>query len=169
MIAKIAEGSLHTKYGKYKEYLYYNGQKESIAMIHGELTQNEAVICRIHSSCIFGHYFNSIECTCQSELDKSQKLIQEMGQGIIILLDQEGKGNGHFALLNSTNFKRQGFDQSKAYEKAGFPKDNRNYMAAADILKDLGIKSIKLLGSNPKKAAEIKNQGIDVVELISLS
>jgi GTP cyclohydrolase II len=163
MIVKLAQGNLKTKYGEFQEALYYDGQKESIALTMGDLEGAENVLCRVHSSCIFGHYFNSIECDCQQQMDISQQLIQRQGRGIIILLDQEGKGNGHFALLNSVKYKRAGVKQAEAYEAVGFKRDARDFRSAAKILKDLGVKSIKMLTDNPDKIDTLKQFGIDVV------
>jgi GTP cyclohydrolase II len=163
MIVKLAQGNLKTIYGTFQEALYYDGQKESIALTMGDIQGAENVLCRVHSSCIFGHYFNSIECDCQQQMDISQQLIQKQGIGIIILLDQEGKGNGHFALLNSVKYKRQGLKQADAYESAGFKKDNRDFRSAAKILKDLGVKSIKMLTDNPDKVETLTQFGINVV------
>src|SRR5687767_9897260 len=101
MIIRLAEGNLQTKFGDYHEILFYDGQKESIALIMGNVYGEEQVLCRIHSSCIAAHYFNSTECDCREQMEIAQRLIQQSGKGIIIYLDQEGKGNGHFALLKS--------------------------------------------------------------------
>ncbi|MEO9966207.1 MAG: GTP cyclohydrolase [Reichenbachiella sp.] len=160
MIVKLAEGPLKTKFGEFTEALYYDGQKESVVLMMGKLQDAEQVLCRVHSSCIFGHYFNSIACDCQEQMDISQQLIQRAGKGIIILLDQEGKGNGHFALLNSVKYKRQGMKQANAYEAAGFKKDNRNFSAAAKILKDIQVKSIRMLTDNPDKVNTLTQHGI---------
>ena len=91
MIIKMAEGDLHTKYGKYREILFYDGQKESIALVMGELAGAEEVLCRVHSSCLFAHAFNSIECDCREQMAISQQLIEREGRGIIIWMDQEGQ------------------------------------------------------------------------------
>lgn len=101
MVVRIATGTLETKFGIFKEFLYYNGQKETIALVMGDVQEEENVLCRVHSSCIAAHVFNSIECDCREQMEISQQLIQKAGQGIIIWLDQEGKANGHFALLKS--------------------------------------------------------------------
>lgn len=162
MIVKLAEGPLKTKYGEFTESLYYDGQKESVVLMMGELSGSEDVFCRVHSSCIFGHYFNSVECDCQEQMDISQQLISKAGKGVIILLDQEGKGNGHFALLNSVKYKRQGVQQAEAYEAAGFKRDNRDFSAAAKILKDTGIKSIIMLTDNPNKIETLEAHGITI-------
>lgn len=162
MIVKLAEGNLKTKFGEYHEILFYNGQKESFALVMGEVAGAEDVLCRVHSSCIFGHHFNSIECDCREQMEISQQLIQKEGRGIVIWLEQEGKGNGHFALLKSVAYKRKGLGQADAYEAVGFKKDARDYREAADILNELGVKSIRMLTDNPNKAETLTRYGIHV-------
>ena len=164
MIVKLAEGTLKTRYGEFKEVLYYDGQKETIAMILGDICDGEEILCRVHSSCIYGHYFNSVECDCQEQMDISQQLIQRAGKGIIILMEQEGKGNGHFALLNSIKFKRFGVKQGNAYVKAGFKSDDRDFSSAAKILKDQGVESVRMLTNNPDKVNTLLDIGIKVSE-----
>jgi GTP cyclohydrolase II len=163
MIVKLAEGNLKTKFGEYQEILFYDGQKESIALIMGDIQGAEGVLCRVHSSCIFGHAFNSIECDCREQMEISQQLIQKEGRGIIIWLEQEGKGNGHFALLKSVAYKRAGVAQADAYEAVGFKKDARDYRSAADILTQTGVKSVRMLTNNPKKVETLTRYGVQVV------
>ena len=163
MIIKLAEGNLRTKFGEYHEMLFYDGQKESISLIMGDVKGEEDVLCRVHSSCIFGHHFNSIECDCREQMEISQQLIQKEGKGIIIWLEQEGKGNGHFALLKSVAYKRQGFKQAEAYEAVGFQKDARDFRCAAEILKEIGVRSIRMLTNNPNKTETLTQHGIQVV------
>lgn len=158
----MAEGNLKTKYGEYHEILYYDGQKESYALIMGDVNGEEDVLCRVHSSCIFGHHFNSIECDCREQMEISQQLIQKEGKGIVIWLDQEGKGNGHYALLKSAAFKKQGMPQAEAYEAVGFKKDARDFRSAAKILKEIGVKSIRMLTNNPNKVKTLTQYGIKV-------
>ena len=162
MIIKIAEGVLETKYGRYKEFLYYDGQKETIALVMGDIKNQEAVLCRVHSSCIAAHVFNSIECDCREQMEMSQQLIQEAGRGIIIWLDQEGKANGHFALLKSKDFKKKGLTQAAAYEAVGFKDDARDFTRAAEILADQGVISITMLTNNPGKTGTLTQCGINV-------
>ena len=166
MIIKIAEGNLKTKFGEYREMLFYDGQKESIALVMGEVAGGEGVLCRVHSSCIFGHVFNSIECDCREQMEISQQMIQKEGKGIILWLDQEGKGNGHYALLKSVEYKRSGLTQADAYEAAGFKKDARDYRAAAEMLKEMEVKSIRMLTNNPRKIETLARYGIQVVGII---
>ncbi|GAA4271784.1 GTP cyclohydrolase [Aquimarina gracilis] len=162
MIVKIAEGNLKTKFGEYHEILFYDGQKESFALVMGDIKDQEDVLCRVHSSCIFAHHFNSIECDCREQMEISQQLIQRQGKGIVIWLDQEGKGNGHYALLKSAQYKKKGLPQGEAYEAVGFKKDARDFRSAAEILKELGVKSVKMLTNNPKKVETLTQHGVMV-------
>ena len=132
-------------------------------MVLGDVQGEAAVLCRVHSSCIYGHYFNSIECDCRQQMEDAQQRIQAAGKGIIILLDQEGKGNGHLALIKSLEFKRQGIPQADAYEAAGFKRDARDFSQAAEILKHLGVQSVCLLTDNPKKSDTLRQYGVEVM------
>src|SRR5215213_9325431 len=105
MIIRLAEGFLNTKFGKFLEVLYYDGQKESIALVMGDVKDGENLLCRVHSSCISAHIFNSIECDCREQMEMSQFLIEKEGKGVIVWLDQEGRSNGHLALLSSVKLK----------------------------------------------------------------
>ncbi len=158
----LAERELKTKFGIFSEILYYDGQAESIALVMGDVAGGENVLCRVHSSCISAHVFNSIECECREEMETSQAMIEQAGKGVIIWLDQEGKGNGHLALMKSIPFKKAGFSQSEAYAKAGFAADARSFRPAAEILRDLRVASVVLLTNNPDKAKDLQNESIIV-------
>ena len=160
MIVRLIERRLKTKFGEFREILYYDGQKEAIALVLGDVEAQENVLCRIHSSCISAHVFNSVECRCREEMEISQALIERAGSGVVIYLEQEGKGNGHLALMASIQYKKAGFKQSEAYEKAGFEADARSFRPAAEILADLKVESIVLLTDNPKKAEDLRQFGI---------
>lgn len=162
MINRLAERELETKFGTFKEFLYHDGQSESIALVMGDVESEREVICRIHSACIGGHVFNSIECECAAEMAAAQAAVQAAGQGVIIYLDQEGKGNGHLALMLSIPFKKSGMSQSDAYVAAGYQADARDYRAAAEILQELGIRSVFLLTDNPAKAEDLVRIGVNV-------
>lgn len=162
MIFRLTERDLNTKYGTFREILYYDGQKESIALVLGDLENAEDVICRVHSACVSGHVFSSVECECQAEMEAAQSAIQQAGKGVIIYLEQEGKGNGHLALMASIPYKKAGLSQSEAYEKAGFEKDARSFRPAAEILADLKVKSVVLLTNNEKKAEDLRRWSINV-------
>jgi GTP cyclohydrolase II len=162
MNIRLAERELKTKFGVFREILYYDGQKESIAIVMGDVEDREDVLCRVHSHCIGAHIFNSIECECREEMERSQFLIEQAERGVVIWLDQEAKGNGHLALIESTKYKKQGDAQSVAYEKAGFAADARSYRPAAEILADLKVKSIVLLANSVSKADDLRKEKINV-------
>ena len=163
MIKRLAVRNLETRFGTFEEVLYYDGQRESIALVMGEVAGEENVLCRIHSACIGGHVFNSVECECAAEMAAAQKAIQENGSGVIIYLEQEGKGNGHLALIESMKYK-QDFGQAEAYVRAGFSADARDYRPAAEILIELGVRSVVLLTSNPEKSSELERRSMIVSE-----
>lgn len=169
MIFRLIERDLQTKYGAFREILFYDGQKESIALVMGDVENVEDVLCRVHSACISGHVFNSVECECRQEMEAAQSAIQAAGKGLIVYLEQEGKGNGHLALMASSPYKKAGMKQAEAYEKAGFEKDARSFRAASEILADLKVKSIVLLTDNAGKAEDLRKFGIIVPETRKIS
>jgi GTP cyclohydrolase II len=161
MIRRLASRELKTKFGTFTEVLYYDGKRESIALVMGQVSDDENVLCRVHSHCIGAHVFNSIECSCREEMEAAQLMIQSEGRGVIIWLDQEAKGNGHLALIESIPFKKE-FGQAEAYIKAGYKADARSYAPAAQILNDLKVRSIILLANSESKAEELTKESIVV-------
>lgn len=162
MIKRLAERELKTKYGTFMEILYYDGQKESIAIVMGDVENGENVLCRVHSHCIGAHVFNSVECDCREQMEAAQAMIEREGRGVIVWLDQEGKGNGHLALMQSIEYKKE-FGQAEAYIRAGYQADARSYRPAAQILTNLGVRSIIMLANDPKKAEDLGRESINVV------
>ncbi|MDI1242327.1 MAG: GTP cyclohydrolase [bacterium] len=162
MTTRLADRKLKTKFGEFLEVLYSDGERESIALVVGDLQGCAEVLCRIHSSCISGHVFNSIECECSEEMAAAQDAIQKAGLGLIIFLDQEGKGNGHLALMKSIPYKLSGSSQDDAYVKAGYASDARTYDEVPGILQGLGVKSITLLTDNWEKAKGLTALGVTV-------
>ena len=167
MQKRLAERELKTKFGSFTEILYYDGQRESIAIVMGDVAGVENVLCRVHSHCIGAHIFNSVECTCREEMEAAQRAIQEAGRGVIIWLDQEAKGNGHLALIDSIPFKKE-HGQARAYEMAGYLADARSYKPAAQILTDLTVRSIILLANSQSKADELKAESVAVTSVQTL-
>ena len=162
MNIRLADRELKTRFGTFTEILYFDGQRESIALVMGDVVGQEDVLCRVHSACIGGHVFNSVECECADEMAAAQAAIQRVGQGIIIYLDQEGKGNGHLALIKSSPFKKAGMSQSEAYEKVGYEADARSFRPAAEILAELKVKSVVLITNNQEKAEDLRRASINV-------
>jgi len=169
MIIRLAEGPLHTLYGTFWEVLYYDGQDEMIVIVMGHVHDGEEVLCRVHSHCLAAHVFNATDCDCREQMQAAQAMIEARGRGVIIWLDQEGRGNGHLALLRSRALQDQGMSQTDAYVSLGYEADARRYRRAAEILRDLGVRSIRLLTNSPQKTAELRAAGIDVAGTQSLA
>ena len=168
MIIRLAEGDLRTRFGTFHQVLYYDGRQESIALVMGDVSGAESVLCRVHSHCTNGHVFNSVECDCRDQMESAQRMIQAAGSGVVIWLDQEGKGNGHMALLASRRLKDEGLSQAEAYVRLGYPADARSFVPAAEILRDLGVHSITLLTDNPDKAQQLQDDGLVIAGLREL-
>jgi GTP cyclohydrolase II len=162
MIIRLAEAPLRTKFGAFLEILYYDGQQESIAIVMGDVRQRDNVLCRLHSHCVSAHLFNSIDCDCREQMELAQAMIEQQGAGVIIWLDQEGRGNGHLALLRSRALQAQGLSQTEAYVQLGYAADARQYASAAAILQDLGVKSVVLMTNSPHKTGSLQVAGITI-------
>jgi GTP cyclohydrolase II len=162
MVIRLAEAPLHTRFGTFLEILYYDGQQESIAIVMGAVRQRDNVLCRLHSHCVSAHLFNSIDCDCREQMELAQAMIEQQGTGVIIWLDQEGRGNGHLALLRSRALQAQGLSQTEAYVQLGYAADARQYASAAAILQDLGVKSVVLMTNSPHKIGSLQAAGITV-------
>jgi GTP cyclohydrolase II len=162
MLSQLAECELETRFGTFRKILFYDGQKESVALVMGQVKGKENILVRIHSSCISAHAFNSIECDCREQMATSQELIQKKKEGVIIWLEQEGKGNGHLALMKSIPFKKRGMKQAEAYEAAGFSSDARDFRPAVSIIKQLGVISVVLLTDNKRKEETLSQHGVRV-------
>jgi GTP cyclohydrolase II len=160
MIIRLAEGPLHTLFGTFREFLYYDGQQESIALAMGQVAQGQDVFCRLHSQCLAAHLFNSLECDCREQMALAQALIEQQGCGLIIWLNQEGRGHGHLALMRSRALQAQGWSQTEAYRSLGYTADARQYTRAAEILRDLEVHSIRLLTNSPQKVEHLQAAGI---------
>src|SRR5712691_12724253 len=162
MIVRLAEGSLRTKFGTFLEILYYDGQKESIALVMGDVRGQDHVLCRLHSHCVAAHIFNSIECDCREQMELAQAMIEQQGAGVIIWLDQDGRANGHLALVRSRALQEQGLSQTEAYVQLGYAADARQYTRAAAILQDLGVQSVVLMTNSPHKIESLQAAGITI-------
>ena len=164
MVIRLAEAPLHTRFGTFLEILYYDGQQESIAIVMGDVRQRDNVLCRLHSHCVSAHLFNSIDCDCREQMELAQAMIEQQGAGVIIWLDQEGRGNGHLALLRSRVLQAQGLSQTEAYVQLGYAADARQYTSAAAILQELGVKSVVLMTNSSHKTDSLQAAGITITD-----
>ncbi len=157
----VAKAFLPTEYGEFTITVYTYGSLEHVALVCGDVSQGE-ILTRVHSKCLTGDTFLSLRCDCHQQLDTSMKLIQAKGQGVIIYLDQEGRGIGLTNKIKAYKLQEAGSDTFEANELLGLPADPRSYEAAADMLKDLGVTSIELLTDGYGKQEQLQKYGIKV-------
>lgn len=175
LVQRQALAELPTKYGQFKMLGYSNvlDDKEHVALIKGDIEKlalnTEVPLVRLHSECLTGDVFHSLRCDCGEQLDKSIKLIEKQGAGVILYLRQEGRGIGLINKLKAYELQQNGLDTVEANHKLGFATDLREYLFAAKILQDLGLKKIKLITNNPDKISELESYGIEVIEVINIS
>ena len=165
LVKSEASVKIPTKYGTF-DFIGYSDKienKEYIAVIKGDVKGKENVSVRLHSECLTGDVFGSKRCDCQAQLHKALNEIEKKGQGLVIYLRQEGRGIGILNKLKAYKLQDEGFDTVEANHKLGFEGDLRDYAVAAQIIKDLGIKSISLMTNNPAKIKGLEDYKIKVV------
>lgn len=167
-VIKTAQSNLPTKYGIFKIIIYksLNDNREHAVLTLGKL--EKPVLTRIHSQCLTGDTFSSLRCDCGGQLKKSMELINRQGNGIILYLNQEGRGIGLTNKIKAYALQDQGYDTVEANETLGFPSDARSYKIAADILKDLGAINIDLLTNNPDKKDQLAKFDIKIRKRVAL-
>jgi len=159
-----------TKYGDFKliAYKQTNTDETHMALIKGEWKEGDTVMVRVHSSCITGDIFGSCRCDCGSQLHEAMRMVEENGKGLVLYMNQEGRGIGLINKLKAYKLQEEGMDTVQANLALGFPMDKRDYGVGAQILRDLGVCKIRLITNNPTKRVGLSGYGLEIVETVPL-
>jgi 3,4-dihydroxy 2-butanone 4-phosphate synthase/GTP cyclohydrolase II len=170
IIMKNVQVKMPTQWGNFElvAYRQTTNDQEHLALIKGTWDKDEPILVRVHSSCLTGDIFGSCRCDCGPQLHKSMEMIEKEGKGIIVYMNQEGRGIGLLNKLNAYKLQEEGRDTVEANEELGFKPDERDYGVGAQILRDLGISKIRLMSNNPKKRAGLIGYGLEIVENVSI-
>jgi 3,4-dihydroxy 2-butanone 4-phosphate synthase/GTP cyclohydrolase II len=171
LIQRLISIDMPTKYGDFilTAYKQIDTGEEHIVLQKGEWQENEPVLVRVHSSCITGDIFHSMRCDCGDQLHKAMEMIQDEGKGLILYINQEGRGIGLVNKLRAYKLQEHGFDTVEANLKLGFKMDERDYGVGAQILRDMGVQKMRLMTNNPTKRAGLIGYGLEIVENVALA
>ncbi|MEP7317276.1 MAG: bifunctional 3,4-dihydroxy-2-butanone-4-phosphate synthase/GTP cyclohydrolase II [Panacibacter sp.] len=170
LIEEEVRVDMPTKYGHFKLVAFKEKTTggEHLALIKGEWQKDEPVLTRVHSSCFTGDILGSFRCDCGEQLHKAMQMVQEEGKGIILYMNQEGRGIGLYNKLKAYKLQEEGMDTVEANLQLGFGMDERDYGVGAQILRYLGATKLKLMSNNPKKRAGLKGYGLEIVDIVPI-
>ena len=170
LVRKVAAADLPTAYGEFRINAFESliDKETHVALVRGEIGDGENVLVRVHSKCLTGDVFHSARCDCGVQLDTAMQRIAAEGRGVLLYLNQEGRGIGLANKLRAYELQDQGLDTVEANEKLGFKPDQRDYGIGSQILRALGVRSMRLLSNNPRKMVAVEGYGLQVLEWLPL-
>jgi 3,4-dihydroxy 2-butanone 4-phosphate synthase/GTP cyclohydrolase II len=170
LIQRVISVDMPTEYGHFilSAYRQIDTGEEHVVLKKGEWKESEPVLVRVHSSCVTGDIFHSMRCDCGDQLKKAMEMIEREGKGVVLYINQEGRGIGLVNKLKAYKLQEQGFDTVEANIKLGFKMDERDYGVGAQILRDIGITKMRLMTNNPTKRAGLIGYGLEIVENVAL-
>ena len=170
LVSRGAEVHLPTQYGDFRliPFRQQSNGKEHIALIKGKWEADEPILVRVHSSCMTGDIFGSMRCECGEQLHKAMQTIEKEGKGVVVYLNQEGRGIGLMAKIEAYKLQEEGLDTVDANVHLGFDPDERDYGVGASILKELGVHRMRLMTNNPVKRVGLESYGLEIVENVPI-
>ena len=170
LVHRVADAALPTEYGDFRVYAFESAidRETHVALVTGDLGDGTNVLVRVHSRCLTGDVFHSARCDCGAQLEAAMNRIAAEGRGVLLYLNQEGRGIGLSNKIRAYELQDQGLDTVEANERLGFKADQRDYGIGVQILKDLGVRSMRLLSNNPRKLVGIEGYQLSVVEWLPL-
>ena len=170
LVERVTRNKMPTKYGDFTAYGYINllNGEHHVALVKGDIGDGQDVLCRVHSECLTGDTFGSLRCDCGQQFAAAMTQIEEEGRGILLYMRQEGRGIGLINKLRAYELQEQGMDTLEANLALGFAGDQREYYIGAQILKDLGVKTMRLLTNNPDKVYQLAEFGLEITQRVPI-